>query len=501
MTRYDLIVIGSGPAGRRAAIQAAKVGRSVLVVEKGRRVGGVSVHTGTIPSKTLRETVLNLTGWRERGFYGRAYRVKKDIQAHDLMARLHMTLDHEVDVLEHQFARNGVSHVTGTARFVDPHRIEVLAPSGAGDGETRMFEADKFLIAVGTRPWRPADVPFDGATVFDSDEIVEIPRLPRSLTVVGAGVIGVEYATIFSALDVSVSLVEPRPTFLDFIDHELIEDFVHQLRDRGVTIRAGAAIERIEIERGAAVTVLAGGRRVRSEMLLYAAGRVGATDTLGLECCGIVAGERGRLKVDPRTFQTEASHIYAAGDAIGFPSLASTALEQGRIAACHAFGVPMPPAPEFFPYGIYSVPEISTIGMTEEEVRRRAIPYECGIARFRETSRGHIMGLNAGLLKMIFSLKTRRLLGVHIVGEGATELVHIGQAVLNLKGTLDYFIENTFNYPTLAEAYKIAALDAWNRMATPGGLGTLAATPVADLASAGPPPADAALFDANSVAD
>jgi NAD(P) transhydrogenase len=461
MGTYDFVVIGSGPSGRRAAIQAAKLGRSVLVVEKGRRVGGVSVHTGTIPSKTLRETVLNLTGWRERGFYGRAYRVKKDIRADDLMARLNMTLDHEVDVLEHQFARNAVTWVQGTARFLDTHRIEVTGQ----DGETHIYEGVRFLIAVGTRPFRPADVPFDGATVLDSDEIVEIPRLPRSLTVIGAGVIGVEYATIFSALDVNVSLVEPRSTFLDFIDHELIEDFLHQLRDRGMTIRLGSKVQRILREDGYVDTVLESGRRVRSEMLLYAAGRVGATDTLNLDSCGLSVDHRGRLTIDPKTFQTEVPHIYAAGDAIGFPSLASTSMEQGRIAACHAFGIPMPPAPEFFPYGIYSVPEMSTVGLSEQEVQTRGIAYECGIARFRETSRGHIMGLNAGMMKMIFALDTRRLLGVHIVGEGATELVHIGQAVLNLKGTLDYFIENTFNYPTLAEAYKIAALDAWNRMA------------------------------------
>ncbi len=460
MTRHDFVVIGSGPSGRRAAIQAAKLGKSVLVIERGRRVGGVSVHTGTIPSKTLRETVLNLSGWRERGFYGRAYRVKKDIAAQDLMARLHMTLDHEVDVLEHQFARNGVRTLVGTARFLDPHRIAV-----AQDGvDVQVVESDRFLIAVGTRPHRPADVPFDGATVLDSDEIVDVPRLPRSLTVIGAGVIGVEYATIFSALDVSVSLVEPRPTFLDFIDHEIIEDFVHQLRDRGVTIRCGSPIASIQIENGSPVTMLQSGRRIRSDMLLYAAGRMGAAESLDLPACGLVTDARGRLKVDPRTFQTSVAHIYASGDTIGFPSLASTSMEQGRIAACHAFDIPLPPAPKFFPYGIYSVPEISTVGMTEEEVREQSIPYECGVARFRETSRGHIMGLNAGLLKMIFAIESRALLGVHIVGEGATELVHIGQAVLNLKGTLDYFIENTFNYPTLAEAYKIAALDAWNRM-------------------------------------
>jgi NAD(P) transhydrogenase len=460
ITRHDFIVIGIGPAGRRAAIQAAKLGKSVLVVEKGRRVGGVSVHTGTIPSKTLRETVLNLSGWRERGFYGRAYRVKKDIQAKDLMARLHMTLDHEVDVLEHQFARNGVETMLGHGRFLDPHRVEVTLDNG----DARVVEGERFLVAVGTRPYRPADVPFNGRNVLDSDEIVEIPRLPRSLTVVGAGVIGVEYATIFSALDVAVSLVDAKTTFLEFVDHELIEDFTHQLRDRGMAIRFGAKVDRIEFEHDWPVTVLENGRRMRSEMLLYAAGRVGATDTLNLESCGLSVDNRGRLQVNPATFQTEVPHIYSAGDAIGFPSLASTSMEQGRIAACHAFNMPVPPAPEFFPYGIYAVPEISTVGMSEEETRKRGISYECGIARFRETSRGHIMGLNTGMMKMIFSLKTRRLLGVHIVGEGATELVHIGQAVLNLHGTLDYFIENTFNYPTLAEAYKIAALDAFNRM-------------------------------------
>ena len=460
---FDFIVIGSGPSGRRAAIQAAKLGRRVLVVEKGRRVGGVSVHTGTIPSKTLRETVLNLTGWRERGFYGRAYRVKKDISVKDLMARLHMTLDHEVDVLEHQFARNTVTQICGTATFLDPNRISVTSDTG----EVRVFEGEKFLIAVGTRPHRPKDVPFDGRLVLDSDEIIELERLPRSLTVIGAGVIGVEYATIFSALDVQVTLVEARSTFLDFIDHELIEDFLHQLRDRGMSFRFGSKVQRVEIQNGHTLTHLESGRRVRSEMLLYAAGREGVTDRLNLEACGLSFDDRGRVKVDAKSFQTSAPHIYAAGDVVGFPSLASTSMEQGRIAACHAFGIPMPPAPEFFPYGIYAVPEMSTIGMTEEQVKQKHIPYECGIARFRETSRGHIMGLHAGMMKMIFALDTRRLLGVHIVGEGATELIHIGQAVLNLGGTLDYFIENTFNYPTLAEAYKIAALDAWNRMYRP----------------------------------
>ncbi len=462
MHHYEFIVIGSGPSGRRAAIQAAKVGKSVLVVERGRRVGGTSVHTGTIPSKTLRETVLNLSGWRERGFYGRSYRVKQDIEATDLVARLRKTLDHEVEVLEHQFSRNAVKTARGEGRFVSPHEVEVTDEAG----DAHVYSADHILVACGTRPFRPDYVPFNGTTVFDSDEIIELPKLPRSLTVIGAGVIGVEYATIFNALDVAVTLIDSHSSILDFVDRELIEEFVHDLRDRNLSLRLDSAVTAIELgEGGRPTTKLANGRVVTTEMLLFAAGRVGAIDNLNLSAAGIDVDNRGRIKVEPKTMQTSVPHIYAAGDVIGFPSLASTSMEQGRVAACHAFGLAPHPPPEFFPYGIYSVPEISTVGMSEEEVRKRGIPYECGIARFRETSRGHIMGLNNGMMKMIFSTKTRRLLGVHIVGEGATELIHIGQAVLNLKGTIDYFIENTFNYPTLAEAYKIAGLDAWNRMA------------------------------------
>ncbi|KKC38221.1 pyridine nucleotide-disulfide oxidoreductase [Devosia epidermidihirudinis] len=461
MEQFDLVAIGSGPAGRRAAIQAAKLGRSVLVVENRLRLGGVSVHTGTIPSKTLRETVLNLSGWRERGFYGLAYRVKKDIEGKDLGARLLKTLDYEIEVLEHQFARNGVRTLGGVARFADANHLEVSTP----DGETTRVGFLHSIIAVGTSPFRPANIPFNDHSVLDSDSLVTEPRVPRSLTVVGAGVIGLEYATIFSALDVPVTIIEPRDSYLDFIDREIIEEFTHDLRKRGVTIRLGAKVVSVELdEQGWAIAVLADGRRVRSDMLLYAAGRVGATADLGLDTCGVVADDRGRLKVDPLTFQTSVPNIYAAGDVIGFPSLASTSMEQGRIAALHACGAAMPKAPEFFPYGIYAVPEISTVGLTEQEVKAKGIPYECGVARFRETSRGHIMGLQSGMMKLIFSLENRKLLGAHIVGEGATELIHIGQAVLNLGGTLDYFVENAFNYPTLAEAYKIAALDAWNRM-------------------------------------
>jgi NAD(P) transhydrogenase len=460
METYDMIVIGSGPSGRRAAVQAAKLGRSVLVVDKGRRLGGVSVHTGTIPSKTLRETVLNLSGWRERGFYGRGYRVKQDIVMADLIARLHKTLDHEVEVLQHQFMRNAVRSTKATAKFIDPNTVALTTDAGV-HSEVGFTNA---LVSVGTRPFRPHTVPFDGKRVFDSDDILELTTLPRTLTVVGGGVIGVEYATIFSALDVPVTLIESRQTILDFVDRELVDDFMHQLRDRGVTLRLGAAVKEVKVGPTGVETLLADGRVVRTDILLYAAGRSGNVGSLGLDTIGIKADSRGRIEVDPQTFQTSVPNIYATGDVIGFPSLASTSMEQGRVAACHAFGVPLPPPPATFPYGIYAVPEISTVGQSEEEVRKSGEPYECGVARFRETSRGHIMGVDSGFLKLIFSLSSRRLLGAHIVGEGATELIHIGQAVINLGGTVDFFVNNTFNYPTLAEAYKIAGLDAWNRM-------------------------------------
>ena len=465
MNQYDLVVVGSGPAGRRAAIQAAKLGRKVLVIEQGKRVGGVSVHTGTIPSKTLRETALNLSGWRERGFYGRAYRVKQEISADDLRRRLLITLDHEVEVLEHQFARNRVHLIRGKASFLAPDTLAILKE----DGETMLVTADSILLAVGTKPFRPDSIPFDGKTVIDSDELLDIEELPRSMVVIGAGVIGIEYATIFSALDTQVSVVDPKSTILDFIDTEIVEDFIYQLRDRNVKLHLGSKADKVEkLENGKVRVLLDTGRQITADMVLYAAGRMGATDTLNLAAAGLEADSRGRLKVNPETYQTAVPTIFAAGDVVGFPSLASTSMEQGRIAAQVAIGIIAKEPPKYFPYGIYAVPEISTCGLTEEEVKQRGIPYECGVARFRETSRGHIMGLDSGMLKMIFSLKTRRLLGVHIIGEGATELVHIGQAVLNLKGTVEYFVENTFNYPTLAEAYKIAGLDAWNRMGDAG---------------------------------
>jgi NAD(P) transhydrogenase len=461
MKIYDLIVLGSGPSGRRAAIQAAKLGKSVFVIDERERLGGVSVHTGTIPSKTLRETVLNLSGWRERCFYGSAYRVKSVINSDDLRSRMKLTLDYEVDVLRDQFQRNCVETICGIAKFLDPHTINIQTSTG----ESQECCAAHIIIAVGTKPFRPPNVPFDDVSIFDSDSMLTDLRVPRSLTVVGAGVIGIEYATIFSALDVNVTIIEPRKNILEFLDKEIVDEFRNDLRRRGIGFRLGSEVASIDLDaKGNVVAHINDGRRVVSEMLLYTAGRMGATDQLCLEKCGLSVDHRGRLAVNPATFQTEVSHIYATGDVIGFPSLASTSMEQGRIASCHAFGSNQETAPEHFPYGIYAVPEVSSVGQTEEELLAKRVAFECGIARFRETSRGHIMGLQSGMMKLIFALEGRKLLGVHIVGEGATELIHIGQAVINLGGTVEYFVQNVFNYPTLAEAYKIAALDAWNRM-------------------------------------
>lgn len=464
MSRFDFVVIGAGPAGRRAAIQAAKLGKSVLVIDDRSKVGGVSVHTGTIPSKTLRETALNLSGWRERAFYGQGYRTRSTIGSDDLDQRIAKTFDYEVAVLEHQFARNGVRTMNGRGRFVGPNTIAV-AREIEGSKIEELIEAEKILISVGTTPYRPDHIPFNDTNVLDSDSFILKPQMPRSLTVVGAGVIGLEYATIFSALDIPVTLIEPREKLLEFMDAEIVDHLVHSMRERGISLRLGCSLAHVHFsERGSPICQLADGRLIGSEMVLFAAGRIGSTKSLNLKACGLTSDKRGRLKVDRKTFQTGMPHIYAAGDVIGFPSLASASMEQGRAAACHAFGNPITADDQKPPYGVYAVPELSSVGMSENDAQEEGISYECGIARFRETSRGHIMGLESGILKLICERESRKLIGVHAIGEGASELIHIGQAVLNLGGTIDYFVENSFNYPTLAEGYKIAALDLWNRL-------------------------------------
>ncbi|WP_297526791.1 Si-specific NAD(P)(+) transhydrogenase [Thiohalobacter sp.] len=460
MQHYDFIVIGSGPAGQRAAIQAAKLGKNAAIIERRPVVGGVSVHTGTIPSKTLREAVLYLTGWDQRGVYGRNYRLKQKLDIDDLMKRLDITLHHEIEVMEHQLIRNSVDVIQGSASFVDPHRVKVEKP----DGNFEEYSADKFLIAVGSRPARPEGIPFDNEVIIDSDGVLNLKRLPRSMIVVGAGVIGLEYASIFSTMDIKVTLVDGRPNLLEFMDREIVDELVHGLRDRGVVLRLNEKVEHVEKdERNLVHCRLESGKRLSAETILFAAGRIGCTYSLGLENAGLEADNRRRLRVN-ENFQTDVPHIYAAGDVIGFPALASTSMEQGRLAACHAMGANMCSTREYFPFGIYAVPEISMIGATEQELTAQKVPYEIGICRLRETARGQIMGLQEGILKLLVGLDDHKLLGVHIIGEGATELIHIGQAVLTLGGTLEYFLENVFNYPTLAEAYKVAALDAWNRL-------------------------------------
>ena len=464
LPEFDLVVIGSGPAGRRAAIQAAKLGRSVLVIDDRQKVGGVSLHTGTIPSKTLRETALNLSGWRERGFYGAGYRPKSRIECEDLEMRIQKTFEFEVSMLEHQFNRNGVRTICGRGRFEGPHRI-AIDRQVEGQCLTERVEAKHVLICVGTRPYRPSHLPFNGTSVIDSDEFILQPRLPRSLAVVGGGVIGIEYATIFSAMDVPVTIIEPRENLLEFLDKEIVDHLVHLMRDRGISLKLGTAVEHVRFDpTGKPVCHLHDGRKVAAHTVLFTAGRVGAVEGLDLAKAGLESDERGRLEVDRTTFQTAQPHIYAAGDIIGFPSLASTSMEQGLAAACHAFGQSAARECEVHPYGVYAVPELSSVGLSEQEARAKGIAYECGTARFRETSRGHIMGMEHGVLKLVCEQQSRRLLGVHIIGEGASELVHIGQAVIAHQGTIDYFVEHSFNYPTLAEGYKVAALDIWNRL-------------------------------------
>jgi len=464
---YDFVVIGGGPAGRRAAIQASKLGKSVALVDDQKRIGGVSVHTGTLPSKTIRESVLSVTGWRDQHFKSRQPRNGVKMMQDSINSRLWTTLGDEVEVIDSQLARNNVTILRGKARFSNAHKL-LVRQNMNGKKTSFSVTAEKFLISVGTRPFRPKNIPFNSTTVIDSDSVAANLPMPRSITVVGGGVIGLEYATIFSTLEIPVTVVEAREQILEFIDRDIVANFVHQLSERGISLRLGRSIDKISLdELDHPNIILDDGRQLCSEMLLFTAGRVGAVDNLGLEKVGIEYDVRGRLSVDKETLQTSQPHIYAAGDIIGFPALASTSMEQGRQAACHAFGLPITNSDNSFPLGIYSIPEIASIGLSEEDARQQGFQVEIGIARFQETSRGHILGSCKGMLKCIFDLNERTLLGVHIVGEGATELIHIGQAVINLNGGIDYLSDNVFNFPTLAEAYKVAALDAYNRMPKP----------------------------------
>ena len=459
---YDMIVIGSGPAGQRAAIQAAKLGKRVVVAERTSVIGGVCLNTGTIPSKTLREAVLYLSGYRERGLYGESYAVKRDITMADLTFRADHVMRNEIDVVRHQLIRNRIDVVNAEASFVDPHTVRFRDIEGRSHREVT---AESIVVATGTVATKDSHIPFDGERVLSSDDILHMETLPRTLAVVGAGVIGLEYASLFAALGIRVTIIDKRPRLLPFVDAEIIDTLVYHLRQNRVTMRLGEEVESIEpVEGEEQVRIhLASGKQIVAEKALYSVGRTGATRSLNLAAAWLQADERGRLQVGPN-YQTQVSHIYAVGDVIGFPSLASTSMEQGRVAACHALGVEESSVPELFPIGIYTIPEISMVGPTEGALTDKEVPYEVGKAHYREIARGQIAGDSTGLLKLLFDLKTQKLLAVHIIGEGASELVHIGQAVLAFGGSMDYFVNNVFNYPTLAECYKTAAFDGVNRL-------------------------------------
>jgi NAD(P) transhydrogenase len=464
---YDMLVIGSGPAGQRAAIQAAKLNKQVAIVERKSVVGGVCINTGTIPSKTLREAVLYLSGYRLHGLYGASYSVKQHITMEDLLYRTDHVVRHEIDVTRHQLMRNGVEVFNAQAEFAGPHALRLVDVEERGGHTTREVTAARVVIATGTEATRDPNIPFDGRRICSSDDLLKLERLPHSLTVVGAGVIGLEYASLFAALGVRVTLIDKRHRLLGFVDSEIIDTLAYHLRENRVTLRLGEEVSSMELMSdayGDRVRIhLASGKQVVTDTALYSVGRTGATGSLNLPASGVSTDDRGRLTVNEH-YQTSVPHIYAVGDVIGFPSLASTSMEQGRIAACHAFGVEARSVPALFPYGIYSIPEISMVGRTEEDLTDAGVPYEVGKAHYREIARGQIIGDSTGLLKLIFHLDTHELLGVHIIGEGASELVHIGQAVLTFGGKIEYFVNTVFNYPTLAECYKTAAFDGINRL-------------------------------------
>lgn len=458
--KYDLVVVGSGPSGQRAAVAASKMRKRVALVEARTVVGGVCVNTGTIPSKTMREAVLHLSGFNYRSIYGINYRVKEKITMSDLAYRTQAVIKTEVDVTESQLARNGIDVVHGMASFVDPHRLRVQSPTG----ETHL-EAERVIVAVGTKPAASDRVPINGKSIINSDQILGMEKLPRSLIVVGGGVVGVEYACMFAVLGVRVTLVEKRDRLLDFADREIVEALSYHLRDLRVTLRLGEEVDSVEEPQpGTVVANLKSNKKVSGDTLLYAVGRQGNVEELNLPAAGLESDNRGRIKVNEH-FQTAVPHIFAVGDVVGFPSLASVSMEQGRIAAARAFDdTSVLSQPGFYPYGIYTIPEISFIGKTEEELTNEDVPYEVGMAYYRETARGQIRGDFAGRLKLIFHPETKLLLGVHIIGEGATELIHIGQAVMALGATVQYFIDAVFNYPTLAECYKVAAFNGLGRL-------------------------------------
>ena len=457
---FDLVVIGSGPAGQKAAICAAKLGKRVAISDRNRMVGGVCVHTGTIPSKTLREAILHLTGFTQRTFYGQDYSLKENISIQDLTSRVNMIVSREAEVIRAQLKRNGVALFEGVTRFTGAHSLEMEGQDGA-----KAVRSAHITIACGTRPAHSPEIPFDSKRILDTDQIACLQRVPKEVIVVGAGVVGLEYSSFLAALGAKVTLIDQRPTMLDFVDREILEALTYHLRRIGTTFRLGEKViaAGIDAERDRVFAELESGKRVNADGLLYAVGRQANGDLLNLEAAGLQADARGRIQVN-QFFQTSVPHIYAVGDVIGFPALASTSMEQGRLSSCHMFGIPALAMPELFPYGIYTIPEISMVGPTEEQLTAARVPYEVGIAKYSELAKSVMLGDENGMLKILFERKTLKLLAVHGIGERATEIIHIGQAVMYYGGTIEYFRDMVFNYPTLAEAYKVAALAGLNKL-------------------------------------
>src|SRR3984893_14744290 len=457
---YDLVVIGSGPAGQKAAINAAKLGKRVAVIERAGMVGGVSVHGGTIPSKTLRDAILYLTGFNERSFYGQDYRLRDRISRDEIASRVRMIVTRETNLVRSQFNRNRVAELDGTARFLDPHTLEVTSSAG----RPTTVRGEYVLIACGARPAQTPSIPVDGKHIVDTDRLPELANLPREIIIIGGGIIGLEYASMFAALEIRVTLIEQRPQILEFIDREIVEALSYHLRELEVVFRLGEKVVTVENDenRNRVTARLESGKNVHGDALLYAVGRQGNTDSLNLAAAGLEADARGRLKVN-EFFQTAVPHIYAAGDVIGFPALAATSMEQGRLATAHMFGAPFRREVSL-PFGIYTIPEIAMVGQTEEQLTAAAIPYEIGVARYEELAKAEMLGDRTGMLKLLFHPETRKLLGIHAIGQRATEIIHIGQAVLAFGGTIEYFRDAVFNYPTLAEAYKVAALNGLNKL-------------------------------------
>jgi NAD(P) transhydrogenase len=457
--QYDLVVIGSGPAGQKAAICAAKLRKRVLVTDRRHMLGGASLHTGTIPSKTLREAILYLSGFSQRSFYGKGYSVKDKISVADLAFRVQAVVKRELEVVRSQLKRNDVTSLVGAARFLDPHTVEVSTETGP-----QTVTGEHILVACGTRPAHDPEIPLDGKRIVDSDQALAGAEIPRELIVVGAGVIGLEYASMLTALNVKVTLIDQRPSPLEFVDQEILDTLYYHMRRNGAVFRFGEKVTKVDIdERDRVTALLESGKRVHGDGLLYTVGRVANTDLVNIDAAGLVADERGRIGVN-ESYQTRVPHIYAAGDVIGFPSLAATAMEQGRLASCHMFGVACASNPALFPFGIYTIPEISMVGKTEQQLTAERVPYEFGVAKYEELARAQMIGDETGLLKLLFDPDSKKLLGVHVIGERAAEILHIGQAVLAMGGTIEYFRDTVFNYPTLAEAFKVAALDGLNKL-------------------------------------